>query len=241
MFLNPKASKKRMIIRGEKKPFYQDKLFPLMVISMFIAGMLAYLLFVPSNRKIIYPSSLLTFQQGSTPVHPTITPSVLVRPGVLRSRPAVKFIKSVAPLPTAKPTQVVDTGINWNTYSNSAYGYSLVYPPNWTVENLGELEPLVPSYVVFNPVSATASARTITVSVSLRSYQQQLSISGGSPEQSPVTIDSITGTSQTLADSDGNITISVILPLTNSLIVLDGSNDYQAIFNTMLSTLKFTQ
>ena len=92
------------------------------------------------------------------------------------------------PSPTPNPTQ------NWKTYTNSTYKYNIKYPSDWIAKDLGVLEAKIPSYIAFNAITASASARHITISVTTRAYQEQLALGASS---SAVTYAGATGTKQT--------------------------------------------
>lgn len=211
------------------KTFGKSKYGLLAIISLFILTMTGYVVIFAMNKKSP-PQTTLTqgFQRPTPSSVPTVTPTAgaVVTPTIMVTPTSV---------PTAVPT--IDPLAGWYTYTNSQYGYTIKYPPGWRVQNLGVLEPKIPSYIVFNQNSATTSARSITISVSTRTYQEQLAIGGKSG--SPIIIASITGTLQFLQDSDGKQSSSVILPRTNNLLVLHTKTAYATIFNRMLSTVKF--
>lgn len=212
------------------KVFGKSKYGLLATISLLILTMTGYIVILPMNKKV--PPQTIA-PQGLKTVSPTPIPTVLPTTQEVA-------IPSIVVSPTSAPPPIptTDPMTSWYTYTNSLYGYTVKYSPDWSVQDLGILEPKIPSYIVFNQKTVTPSARSITISVSTRTYQEQLAIGGQSG--SPIIIDSITGTLQFLQDSDGKQSSSVILPRTNNLIVFHTKTVYATIFNQMLSTLKFT-
>lgn len=219
-----------------KKPFYKRTYFPLLGLLVVILAMCIYIFLVPSVRHLTYPSSLLSFSQSTQPAHVNKPAPILPRPRSIITQAVIVHTNTG---PTLIPTPTLNPGISWEKYTNQQYGYTILFPPNWTFEDLGALEPEIPSYIVFNPDSASSSARSITISVSTRTYQEQLAIGGS--QGTPVTAGSINGTEQFLQDSEGNQSATVILPLTASLLVLDSIGNEETILNIMLSTLHFTE
>ncbi|HZE87251.1 MAG TPA: hypothetical protein VE090_03520 [Methylomirabilota bacterium] len=181
-----------------------------------------YLYLAPANKKTQPALSQL-------PSIPTTVPTALPSPSVI-----------VQPSPTTIPTLTpINNSVVWKTYANTTYSYTIKYPPTWTVQDLGILEPKIPSYVVFNPNTASNSARSISLSVSSRSLQEQLAIGGAA--SSNVVVAGQQAYLQNLKDSDGNTSVSIIVPRVNFLLVLHGKNTYRAIFDLMTTTLSFTQ
>lgn len=222
-----------------KQPFYKHKYFPLGLLGVVILAMAAFIFLIPFNRSLTYPASLLTYSFHPPPTHPTAIPGGIIKPG--NSAIARGDLQAKIPTPTQIPTPTVDPGISWLTYNNPTYDYSILYPPDWNEQSVTSADPMVPSFIVFNPNSATSSATTVTLTISDRSYQDQVAINGGTNAGNPITVASIHGTEQLLQDSDGNQTDSVILPLSNNIIIINGAGAYNSIFTTMLSTLRFTK
>lgn len=181
-----------------------------------LTGMITYLVVSPRQKTLVAPAN----QEPVSAVFPTRIPTDTPTPQ-----------PSATPVPTTVSTA-------WKTYNNSVYNYSIKYPPAWTVRNLGALEPLIPSYVVFNPETASQSARSITISISTRSYTDQLALAASN---SATTVGGITGTKQYFRDSDGNTSTVITLPRTNNLLVLRAKTAYLSIFNQMLTTLQTTR
>ena len=184
-----------------------------------------YSLIASSQTPITSPREPVALQ---LPLSPT--------PFIRISTPTASPTPSPSPtiLPTATPTP---QPIVWNRYNNILYGYSIDYPPDWNVQDLGILEPQVPSFIVFNPNSASTSARALTISVSTRTYQDQLALGASS---SAITVAGIIGTKQSFSDSDGNTATLVVLPRTNNLLLISAETAYEAFFNQMITTLTIT-
>lgn len=183
-----------------------------------LSGMITYLVISPSRKTLVAP-----MEQERLITPPTITPTPQLSP--------------TTPQPTATPVPTIPSTA-WKTYNNATYGYSIKYPPDWTARDLGALEPKIPSYVVFNSPTATASARNITISISTRSYTDQLALGASG---SATTVGGIAGTKQSFQDSDGNTSTVVTLPRTSNLLVLRMKTKYLTTFNQMLTTLQTTK
>lgn len=138
------------------------------------------------------------------------------------------------PTPTPTPLPTPGPSTTWKTYTNSVNGYTIKYPPDWRVYNPGSLDPKVPSYITFIPPSATESARLITITISTRTYAEQLALGTSS---SAITAAGIQGTKQFFQDSNGAQSTAVILPRSNNLLILRTKTEALSTFNLMLSTL----
>ena len=204
------------------------------VILLLSIFMTLYLLFAPSYQDQHLSARASLDNSFSIPTNTPVTPISALTPTVVTPAP------TQIPTPTPPvPTPTTSATSHWNTYVNSQYNYTIKYPINWTVTNWGALEPKVPSYIVFNENTSTASARFISVAISTRPYTEQLAIEGGNG--TPITVAGITGSKQNFKDSDGNQSTSVILPRSSDLIMLRSKIPYVAIFNLMLSTLQITK
>ncbi len=209
---------------GFKTPFYKNKYVQLGVLGVLILAMVVYAIVLPSYKKTA-PQKFVATQVSQLSQATTLPVSVTPMPHVSPRNTAIP--------PT--PTPTLYPGISWKTYTNSQYGYAIKYPPNWAARNLGALEPKIPSYVAFNPITASASSRFVTVSVSTRTYQDQLAIGGAG---TPITVASIKGVQQFFQDSNGLQSEAIVLPRTDNLLILRAKSDYKTIFDIMLSTLK---
>lgn len=176
---------------------------------LLLSGMGTYILVSPSQKTLVAPA--------------TLDPNATLPP---------------IPTSTIAPTQTTNKSTapasSWKTYTNNTYGYSIKYPPDWKIVNIGVLEPKIPSYIVFNAPDATASARDITVSISTRSYNEQLTLGASN---SATTVAGIAGTKQSFQDSDGNTSTVITLPRSSNLLVLRSKTTYLTIFNQMITTL----
>ena len=173
---------------------------------------------------------------ASLPSTPPSTPTFM--PDAPTSTPTPLSTPSISiPSPTKKPTPTKNPNTPWQTFVSTKYGYSIKYDPDWTVRDLGVLEPKIPSYINIHPKSASSSSRFITLSVTTRTYEEQLALGSSS---SAITVSGIKGTKQFFKDSDGNTSTVVILPRKKDLIVLRAKTIYHSIFDIMLSTLVLT-
>ncbi len=191
------------------------------VCVLLLSGMVTYVFVSPAQKSLVSPAN----------IDHTITP------------PPTTVISATSPtiVPTTKPSLTPTPtipSIDWKTYTNNTYGYSIKYPPDWIEKDLGALEPKVPSYIVFNPPSATASARNITISISTRSYSEQLALGASN---SATTVGGISGTQQSFKDSDGNTSTVITLPRSSNLLVLRAKTASLPIFNQIITTLTTTK
>lgn len=203
------------------------------------AGMGTYIIVAPSSKTAARPAAS-AFSQVIPTTYPTTAPTPSTS-SVPTATPPPAPTENVAPTPTEEPTPTIlptpttDPTTNWNTYLNTNYGYSIKYPLNWTAINLGELEPKVPSYVVFNMNTASSSARSITISVSTRGYQEQLDING--QPGTAYNIGSITGSWQNLKNSDGDTSVAVTIPRKDTIVIFRAKSAFIPTLIDMLKTL----
>lgn len=201
------------------KPSNRTTVIIIVVVIFVLSGMLTYILVAPSKKTIVSPA---TREIPLAPASPTAVPTATP------VKPSPTLTLTLTPTPTLPQTV-------WNTYSNSTYGYSIKYPPDWIARDLGVLEPKVPSNIAFNPTTASSSSRFITITISNRTYQEQLALGSAS---SSTTIGGITGTRQFFQDSNGQISTAIILPRTSNLLILRSKTPYLTIFNQMITTLQ---
>jgi hypothetical protein len=230
------------------KVFIQSKYSLLAIITLLILIMFGSIVVLSITKKTppqtaVAPNFPLTGQNQAPTVSPT-TQVAVASSSLISSTSVPTSFPTFAPtsvpvfVPTSVPTAVPtpDLTADWHVYTNFLYGYTIKYPPDWVVQDLGILEPQVPSFVVFNPNTTTKNARSVTISVSTRSYGNQLIIGGSSGNA--IIVGSIIGTQQFLNDSEGNASVSIILPRASNLLVLKSKTIYNLIFNQMLLTVK---
>lgn len=228
---------KELILRWIEKVriFGKSRYGVLAIISIVIVSMTGGIFVLPMYQKTPAPT---TFTGNLAPATPTAEP--------ISASPSASFPSAIVtadptntptPIPVMTATPTIDPTAGWLTYSNTAYGYSIKYPTDWNIQNLSPLEPRVPSYIVFNPRTASASSRSITVTVSNRTYQEQLAIGGTG---SPIKIASIIGAQQYLNDSNRNKSVTIVLPRASDLVLLHSKLIYTTIFNQMIQTFRLT-
>lgn len=215
------------------KPLLKNKSIILGVGMLAVICMGTYIIVAPSEVK--KPITQIFVPPTPTPTikAPTPGPTEAVASTPIPAIPT----SSPTPKPTTIPTPTIIPAKNWKVYYNTQYNYNIKYSPDWIFKNLGALEPKIPSYVVFFPPNASDSARAITVSVSTRSYAEQLALAASS---SAVKVAGVTGTKQYFQDSDGNISAVVTLPRSNDLLVIRAKAKYYTYFDIMLSTLQLS-
>lgn len=129
--------------------------------------------------------------------------------------------------------------IPWIMFTNSQFSYSIDYPSNWKVKNLGLKSPNVLNVIAFNPVPSAFKGNAITISVATELSQQQKGTNSLISTSRSITVDSINGSEQVLPDSSMDQTIIASFPWSNKILILEANSNYSSIFNSMLKTLKF--
>lgn len=199
----------------------------LVIISL---GSTTYMLLSPKQN--INPSPINSINEIIT--LPSVTPESKASVLNLDATPA-----KITQTATSSATPTTDPTNNWNTFTNSNYKYSVKYPLDWTVQNLGQLEPKVPDYVVFNPKNATSTAKMITISYSTRTYDEAMAI--GATNSEIIKVGTISAAKKIEQDSNRNEVIHIIIPLKNNTntLIFYAKSAYKTIFDQMLPTLKF--
>lgn len=115
--------------------------------------------------------------------------------------------------------------VNWKTYTNTKYGYSISYPNNWDVkefpESSGQLE-----VTSFNPNKVTDRLSAIFITISPRSYEQEAFGNGD-----PVKVGNFTGEKVYGGAPPGtsNVHLRVAAPLKTGSIIFESSTDYEKV------------
>lgn len=198
------------------------------ILAVLSLGSTTYMLISPKIEKPSTPTQVT----NKTATLLSIVP--VYKTSAASPEATIKFpLIEITPKPTTDPTN------NWNTYTNSNYKYSIKYPLDWTVQNLGQLETKVPSFIVFNPKDATSTARMITISYSTRTYDEALSI--GATNSETIKIGTISAAKKIEQDSNRNEVIHIIIPLKNNTntLIFYAKSSYKTIFDQMLPALKF--
>lgn len=195
--------------------------------------------YVLSTEKKASLSTIKTVSlQGDTGINVVITPTTALSNNIAAQIPTTTTASTLTATPMASvtPTSTTSATADWLTYTGK-YGYSIKYPKDWTANSQTQSDPKIIEYVVFNP-PASGSAYTITISHSTRSYQESSAI--GATLSTPITVASVSGVKKTEQDSNGNVTIHVVLPIkTTDSLIFYAKNAFSSIFDQMLSTLKF--
>jgi len=195
----------------------------LAVLAVLSSGLTGYLLF--ANKKKALPPKI-------------VQEEILVEPPSFTPIPTKVPTPTITPTPTLAP--LVDPVATWSAFVSTKYSYSIKYPPDWTAKITTQQDPKILEYVVFNPKDATkAGTLSITSSYSTRTYKEVLALDPQKGET--VTIASVSATTKSLKDSDGNISINVIIPTGVNTIIINAKEMYKSILDKMLTTLKLTQ
>lgn len=213
----------------QKQPIFgKTIIIAISVLAIISFGSTTYMLVSAKQQKNLDISQIPT----SAAVIPTVIPEESST--VESLEPTV--ITTPTKIATFTPTPTIDPTAIWNNYASIRYGYSIKYPLGWTAKNQGQLEPQIPDYVIFNP--STESARTITISYSTRTYQQSATM--GATQSELIKVGTVSGIKKIEKDSDGNISIHVVLPIkTNNSLVFYAKDAFKDVFDKMLNTLKF--
>ncbi|MBI2442722.1 MAG: hypothetical protein HYV40_02295 [Candidatus Levybacteria bacterium] len=191
------------------------------VVTVISIGSTAYLFFAPSSKMVL--PSLRVLQ-----ALPTETPAA----------PPVDAASIPSPMLTETPTPIPYKIESWKTYTNSTYGYSIKYSPDWKVTDLGTLEPKVPSYVTFNPstTASPSSSLSVTVAVSTRTFDDEKALRATA--KTAFTLNGLQASKTEEKDSNGNIKYNVVVKGTKYTYILVGKKAHQAIFDLMYPTFK---
>lgn len=218
---------------------YKNKYIVLGVLITTTLIMFGYIFVIPSSMKKTNKTTL-SYNRMIQPTlaqlpQQTITPVASISPTIYNPVPTVTLTHTPSPRPTLTSIPTPTPTPGWKTYQNVTYGYKVKYPPDWTMRDLGALEPKIPSYIVFNQNTASAAARYISISASTRTLQEQLAIDGqGFPES----VASVNAFRQYFKDSNGQTSAAIVIPRTNYLIILRSKTPYLSIFNQMLTTFQ---
>ena len=156
-----------------------------------------------------------------------------------------KIPSTPTPTPTLTPTPTITPLTSpistWSPFLSAKYGYSLKYPPDWTAKITTQQDPKILEYVVFNPKTATiAGTLSITLSYGTRTYAEALALDPQNGET--IKIASVSAIKKNQLDSDGNKSITAIIPAaTTSSIIINAKDKYKSIFDLMLTTLKLSK
>lgn len=202
-------------------------------------GSTMYILSLPSPNK--QPGLLSLHSAGALSQKPSPIPSLTQKAAkILSPTPARIAPIAIVTLPPNKFVILSSTPATsgWNTFSTLTYGFSIQYPSDWVASDSGQLEPKVPDYIIFNPKTLPNTSLSITLSYSTRTYDQALAIDPQTGTQ--ISVASVSATQKTQTDSDGNVTVNVIVPFKNSTtLILVAQQQYKNILTQMLETLKF--
>lgn len=146
------------------------------------------------------------------------------------------------PTPTGtvsgSPTPTPDVTVAWLTYKNYAYGYTFKYPSDWTVTDMGNLEPKIPSYLTINPssVATPSTALNMTVGASTRTFEEEIALR--SSMRTTLSVNGMQGSLTDQRDSNGNIKYNLVLKGTKYTYILVGKSIFFSIFTPFYSTFK---
>lgn len=207
----------------------------LAVILIISLGSTAYLFLAPTGIFKPQPARVAKDQKAEIEAMygPSNTPTPV---------PASRVIMVDSPTPTGRiigsPTPTPDVTVSWLTYKNYAYSYTFKYPSDWTVTDMGNLEPKIPSYLTINPssVATPSTALNITVGSSTRTYDEEVALRAST--RTSLTINGMTASLTEEKDSGGNIKYNVVLKGAKYTYILVGKSAFFSIFTPFYSTFK---
>lgn len=143
------------------------------------------------------------------------------------------------PLPTAEPTPTVaPITASWKRYTSKGNGYTFLFPETYTTTILPQSDLKISEFVVVNPASSSPSAvMDISVSYSTRTYEQALALSTAPAEA--VIYGGVTGSRKVMQNSQGEISVHIILPDQKNSITFVAKDKYKDLLYQILSTFKF--
>lgn len=228
------------------RELYKNKYVLLGILFFTTTIMFGYILIVPSSMKRTNQtsfsynqsnpqSSSYTLSQLSIIPSSNLSPIASASGGLITPTVFLTYPPTPTAIPTLNPTPTLSPFAGWKTYQNLQYGYRIMYPPTWKLQDNGSLEPKIPSYIIFNQNTASAGARSITISGSTRTYEEQVAIDGPG---TPVNVANSYAIRQSFRDSNGQQSTAIVIPRVNYLIILRSKSAYITTFNQMLTTLQ---
>ena len=198
-------------------------------ISLIIAASVILLLLTGVGILVFGQKKSMDTTKGS--ISPSPTEQTLAAPTVPVSQAQNQPISSVSATPTI-------TTSTWNTYKNTVYKYQLQYPGDWTLKNTASPDSKILEYLVLNPIILASNSASITVSYTTRTYTEALALSTQIGEIMKVA--SISSTKTTEKNSDGNISIRVVVPINNNAntFIFVAQDAYKDILTQILATFK---
>ncbi|HSX39999.1 MAG TPA: hypothetical protein VLF68_00090 [Candidatus Saccharimonadales bacterium] len=196
------------------------------ILVLLSLGSSAYILTLPTKQSV---------GAAAPAANSIVLPTV-----VLPTEAAAPSQNVLALKPTATPTPRPSLA-GWKLFTNTTFGYSIQYPPDWSASQSATSDPKIPSFLVFNPTNATGGAMmAITISSTTRTYQEQLAL--GPSATTPITVASVSATKSQLQNSDGVVSVQVVLPYKpTQTIVFVAQKQFEDTLTNMLSTFKFLQ
>jgi hypothetical protein len=183
-------------------------------------------------------SSAYLFFAPSTVFNPGAQPSPTLRPAMptvtSEPTPSGEPTPTNTPAPLQSPTPTPDYTAGWSKYSNYEYKFSFLYPPGWKVTDTGNLEPKVPSYLSINQSTASASLHSITVSSSTRTYDEESVLH--SSTRTSLIVNGLSGFKTEEKNSEGSMSIHVVLKGSTYTYILIGKKTYESTFNLLYPT-----
>lgn len=198
----------------------------ILILAIFSFGSSTYLLMKASPQKSAnnYVSQVTSF--------PSPTFSLAQKAA---NTPTPTVLPATIPALTITPTP--DPIASWSAYISTTSAYSIKYPPDWKAKATLQQDSKILEYVVFNPQNASASALSISISYSKRTYQEAIALRDQNGEK--IKIASISGYKTVEQDSNRNVSLHAVFPINSNSIDIYSKQQYQDIFNKMWGSLKF--
>jgi hypothetical protein len=137
--------------------------------------------------------------------------------------------------PSVTPTYKTE---EWKIYTNTKYNYSIKYPNDWIMTDLGLLEPKVPSYVTFNPGNIASPSVTLAITLSTTTRTLSEVLLTKATNRSTVKVGTRSAILTEEKDSNGNISYHVVIDGGIYRYILVGKKAYQTFFNLIYHTFR---
>lgn len=196
----------------------------LAICAILSVGSTTYLVIGGAKKEVPPQQTEFIAQEPQTPT-PTVTPT-----------PVVEELEE-DPLLPAEPTPDTTAPVaTVSAFVNKIFHYSFNYPKAWSVKKEPSTDPKILDYRLFYPPNATGSAYGVSVTYSIRSFNESLAIDAVAGEK--LTISSATAIKKTLQDSNKNVSYKVIIQYGTKTITVFAKQAHSSVLDLILSSFK---
>lgn len=142
---------------------------------------------------------------------------------------------SINPASTPTPTLTANALSNLSKSFSSTYDYYFRYPTTWGLTTPENTDAKILEYLVLNP-KGSEGGLAITVSYTTRTYQEALALNSQPAEG--IVVGNVTSSRKVLKNSDGLISVQVIIPDGTNTIIFLATETQKNTLNDILSTFK---